>query len=225
MASRSLTDLRNMEVLSHGVYAIAITLLVLDIRVPPVEQTATGSDLVQALVDGWPRYLAYVLGFMYIGAYWLAANRTNQLLRGSDHRLLVLGLIVLMAISAIPFVTSLLAEYIGQDGGRQQVAVAVFTGWGLLLSVLANIALRYAVHDGRLVRPDVNPGVLRRWLWLAGLGPLTWAVALVAALFVSATVTLVLDFAILVIFLIDVPLGEGEAGGEGETDERVGRDG
>ena len=144
---RALGDLAGWEAFLHGVFAIAITLLVLDIRVPALDANATGADLVHSLVEGWPRYLAYLLGFMYIGTYWIATHRTMRLLRGVDHWSLILGLFYLMIISTVPFVTALLAEYIGHDNGRDRVALIVFTGWQLLLSVLANILLRYAAHN------------------------------------------------------------------------------
>ena len=96
MESRSLADLRSYEALSHGVFAIAITLLVLDIHVPAHDTAPDGRALVQALIDEWPRYFAYILGFMYIGEYWLASIRTGHFLRGADHVFLVLGLLTLM---------------------------------------------------------------------------------------------------------------------------------
>src|SRR3989304_2221908 len=128
MASRSLTDLVGWEAFLHGVFAIAITLLVLDIRVPA---------LGHSLVELWPRYLAYVLGFMYVGTYWLNTNRVLRLLRGVDHWALVIGLVYLMLVAAVPFVTGLLAEYIQQGNGRDQVAAVVFNGWMLVLAAMA----------------------------------------------------------------------------------------
>ena len=208
MESRALTDLRSYEVLSHGVFAIAITLLVLDIHVPPHESIEDGQALVQALVDEWPRYFAYLLGFLYIGAYWLGSLRTMHFLRGSDHVAMVLGLLTLMGISTVPFVTSLLAEYIGEGGGRDQIAIAVFNGWMLVVALMANGLIRWAAYRGRLVRPDANQRALTRWMRLAALGPIVWAVALVVALAVSAGIALLLDFLLLPVFLSEVPVDD-----------------
>jgi uncharacterized membrane protein len=208
LESRSLSDLRSYEVLSHGVFAIAITLLVLDIHVPPRESTADGGALVSALIEEWPRYFAYVLGFLYIGEYWLASNRTMRFLSGADHPLMVLGLLTLMGISTVPFVTSLLAEYIGHGDGRDQVAAAVFNGWMLVIALVANGLVQWAAYRDRLVRPDADRRALRRWLRLAAAGPLVWAVAMVVALTISAGAALGLDLLLLLLFLRDVPLGE-----------------
>ena len=131
MRKASLMDVGGWEAFLHGVFAIAITLLVLDIHVPPVESTPNAKALVDALLDGMPHYVAYVLGFLYLGTYWIATHRTLRLLRGVDHWFLVIGLVFLMVVSVLPFGTALLAEYIGQDqvsrpgGARALHVVAV----------------------------------------------------------------------------------------------------
>jgi uncharacterized membrane protein len=201
-------DVAGWEAFLHGVYAIAVTLLVLDIRVPDVSSIANGSQLFDALVAGAPRYGAYVLGFLFVGTYWINTHRMMRMLRGVDHWFLVLGLLFLMVISAVPFVTGLLAEYLGADNGRDQVALVVFTAWQLVLSILANLSFHYAARGRRLLRPGLPEAGLRRWLQIAALGPIIWIVALLAALFVSGTITLVLMAVILVVFMFEVPVGE-----------------
>jgi len=210
MSSKSLTDLIGWEAFLHGVFAIAVTLLVLDIRVPAAESTPNATALIKALEDGAPRYVAYILGFMYIGTYWIATNRTLRLLRGVDHWFLVLGLIYLMVISAVPFVTSLLAEYIGMDQGRDQVGIVIFTGWMLVVSIMANVTLQYASRGGRLLKHGLDQKALRAWIRLGAVGPLIWIVALAVAVLLSAMITLVLDALILLLFLQEVPIGDGE---------------
>jgi uncharacterized membrane protein len=206
-------DVAGWEAFLHGVFAIAITLLVLDIRVPPVESTPNGEALIKALEEGAPRYVAYVLGFLYLGTYWIATHRTLRRMRGVDHWFLVIGLVYLMVVSVLPFGTALLAEYIGQDQGRDKVALVLFTLWQLLLSVIANISLQYAAWHGRLLKPGWTGPDLQRWLRIAALGPVIWIVALVSALFLNGTITLVLMAVILVLFLQEVPAGADEATG------------
>jgi uncharacterized membrane protein len=211
MRQDSLMDVAGWETFLHGVFAIAITLLVLDIRVPPVETTPDAGALIKALVDQTPRYVALVLGFMYLGTYWIATHRTLRRLRGVDHWFLVLGLLFLLVVAVLPFGTALLAEYIGKDQHRDQVALVLFTLWQLLLSVIANASLRYAAHHGRLLQPGWAGPDLRRWLRIAALGPLIWVVALASALFLNGTITLILMAVILVIFIQEVPGGSAEA--------------
>jgi uncharacterized membrane protein len=206
---RPLLDVRGWEAFMHGVFAIAVTLLILDIRVPDVATIDSGAALVEALAAQLPRYAAYVLGFVFLGEYWLATNRTVGMVRGVNHSFLILGLVFLMVIAAVPFATALLAEYIGYGNGRDQVAVVVFVSWQLGLAILANIMIRYAAYGGRLLKPTVSEPGLRRWLRVVALGPLIWFVALLTTLFVSSKVTLVLMAVLAVVFMFDVPIEVG----------------
>jgi TMEM175 potassium channel family protein len=214
MRTRSLMDVAGWEALLHGVFAIAITLLVLDIHVPPAESMQNGTALGHALEEQLPHYFAYVLGFMYLGTYWIATHRTLRMMRAVDHWFLILGLVYLMLVSAVPFATALLAEYIGKDGDRDKVALVVYTSWQLLLSIMANVTLRYASFRGRLLKPGIDPAALRSWERLALLGPVIWIAALLSALFLSGTITIVLMAVILLIFVQEAPGGSTEAAGE-----------
>jgi TMEM175 potassium channel family protein len=214
MRSRSLMDVVGWEAFLHGVFAISVTLLVLDIRVPPVDSVSNGQDLVNALVAEGPRYVAYVLGFLYVGTYWIATHRSLRLLRGVDHWFLVLGMLYLLLIAAVPFSTGLLSEYIGQGNGLDRVALVIFTAWQLALSILANVELRYAVHDGRLLRPEIDPASLRLFVRVAAMGPVIWVIALLSAIFLPPVVTLVLMGLILILFMVEVPVGSQRGGGE-----------
>ena len=206
MTTKRLMDVPGWEAFVHGVFAIAVTLLVLDIKVPDAATIGSGDALLDALVRLAPRYFAYVLGFLFVGSYWINVHRALRMLRGVDHWFLVFGLVILMFISAVPFVTSLLAEYLGADNGRDHVALVVYTLWQLVLSIVANLSFRYAAYHGRLLQPGIPEAGLRLWLRIAALGPIIWSVALLAALFVSGTITLLLMVVLLVIFLFEVPV-------------------
>lgn len=206
MNARPLSDLRGWEALAHGVFAIALTLLVLDIRVPDAASIDSGDALVRALVAEMPRYVAYVLGFVVLGEYWIHVQRTMGWLRGVDHWSLVLGLAFLMVIATIPFPTALLAEYIGQGDGQEQVALAVFVGWQLVLAIVANLQIHYTARGGRLLKTSVDQSRLRPWFIVAGLGVAIWFGALLAVFLVGGTVALVLIGSILVLFAFEMPV-------------------
>ena len=206
MTTKRLMDVPGWEAFVHGVFAIAVTLLVLDIKVPDAATVGSGDALLDALVRLAPRYIAYVLGFLFVGSYWINVHRALRMLRGVDHWFLVFGLLNLMFISAVPFVTSLLAEYLGADNGRDHVALVVYTLWQLGLSIAANLSFRYAAYRGRLLQPGIPEAGLRLWLRIAASGPIIWTVALLSALFVSGTITLLLMVVVLVIFLFEVPV-------------------
>src|SRR3954470_21257643 len=98
-----------LEAFSDGVIAIAITLLVLDIKVPPPE--AAGS-LVHKLAEQWPSYAAYVVSFATIGIIWVNHTAMIRRLGDVDHSILMLNLLLLLCIGVLPFATSLLADYL-----------------------------------------------------------------------------------------------------------------
>jgi len=221
MNARPLMAISGWEAFMHGVFAIAVTLLVLDIRVPDSASIDSGSALVSALVKELPRYFAFVIGFLYVGTYWLQTHRVMGWMRGVDHPALILGLVYLMVISAVPFVTALLAEYIGLDHGRDQVGLVVFASWQLILSILAIANFRYAAHGGRLLKPTIPEAGLRTYFRVTTLGPVSWIAVIAVAVFVGGAVTLILMAAVLAIFLVveipvpvadDADLGRADAG-------------
>lgn len=207
MSSKPLIDVSAWEALMHGVFAIALTLLVLDIPVPDAGSVESGGALLRALGAELPRYGAYVLAFIFLSGYWLATNRTLALVRGVDHLFLVSGLVLLMIIATVPFPTALLAEYAGLGSGRDQVALAVFVLWQLGLALLANVMVRYAARE-HLLKPTVSRSDLRRWVRIATIGLVIWMLALVAALVLASGVTFALMAVIAVMFMLEVPIGD-----------------
>ena len=99
-------DKGRVETFSDGVFAIAITLLVLEIKIAP----ADFDHLRKALVHEWPAYLAYVTSFLTVGSVWIAHHNLFSRLRFIDPTMLRLNLLLLMATSFLPFPTSVLAE-------------------------------------------------------------------------------------------------------------------
>ena len=138
-----------MEAFSDGVFAIAITLLVLDIAVP----SGSEDDLLGALADQWPTYLAYLVSFATIGAIWFKHTVVTHHLEHSTSTLMRLNLLLLLVVSFLPFPTGLLAEYIDESDAAR-VASTVYGVNLLLTSALVAVMWRYAVHVG-LVRPGI----------------------------------------------------------------------
>jgi uncharacterized membrane protein len=223
MTAKPLMRVSGWEAFMHGVFAIAATLLVLDIRVPDSVSIDSGSALLTALVEELPRYAAYVMGFLFVGAYWIQTHRMVGWMRGVDHPMLILGLFFLMVIATVPFVTGLLAEYIGLGDGRGQVALVVFTSWQLVLAVLAVVNFSYVSRGARLLKPTIHESALRTYARVAYLGLVIWVVALLAALFIGSAVALILSALILAMFLVvevPVPVAEptdGATSSSGDT--------
>lgn len=138
-----------MEAFSDGVFAIAITLLVLEIAVP----AGSEDDLLQALVDQWPSYLGYLVSFSTIGAAWIGHTVITEYLDRADPVFLRLNMLLLLVVSFLPFPTRLLAEYT-DDANAERVA-ATFYGINLLLTMtMLSVLWRHAVRR-QLVRPDL----------------------------------------------------------------------
>ena len=150
-SSRRLLPLSRLEAFSDGVFAIAITLLVLELGVSAEAE----DDLLEAILDEWPAYLAYVTSFLTIGVFWLLHYATTSLLRASDATLARLTLVVLLFAALLPFPTRLLAEFEGQED-QARVAV-VFYGLVLfLLDLSQTLFSRYALGQHDLLREDVG---------------------------------------------------------------------
>src|SRR5215208_4821730 len=112
-----------LEAFSDGVIAIAITLLVLDLRVPQEPADGLGHAL---WFDLWPNYFAYVVSFIVIGIIWINHHAVIGAVGRADRMTLVLNLLLLMTVAALPFTTSLVAEYLRGGGSNARLAVAVY---------------------------------------------------------------------------------------------------
>jgi uncharacterized membrane protein len=139
------------EAFSDGVFAIAITLLVLDIGIPASEF----DDLWSAIFHEWPAYLGYATSFLTIGGIWLAHHGVFRRLRYANNRVMQMNLLLLMAVSFLPFPTRLVAEAIRDESAER--AAAIFYGASLLAIALLFSALWGAVaRDRELLRPEVT---------------------------------------------------------------------
>jgi uncharacterized membrane protein len=151
---------QRIEAFSDGVFAIAITLLILDLRIPARE----GSDaagLLSAVLRLWPSYFAYVLSFAMIGICWANHHYLFKLFAKTDHGLNLLNLLLLMFIAFLPFPTHVLGTHWPEEASRP-VAVT-FYAIGLLLPAAAWLLVwLYASHNCRLVRHELDPDFLRK---------------------------------------------------------------
>jgi uncharacterized membrane protein len=139
-----------LEAFSDGVFAIAITLLVLEISVPE----DAGDDLLHAFLAQWPSYLAYVVSFATIGATWLSHSAITEYLDEVDAVFVRLNLLLLLVVSFLPFPTKLLATYIGETG-PERVAATVYGLTLLAVGAMLAAVWIYAVNH-KLVAEDMS---------------------------------------------------------------------
>jgi len=141
-----------LETFSDGVFAIAMTLLVLDLKVPPAGPDAP--PLWPALLRQWPAYLAFVTSFATVAIMWINHHLNFTLIRRTDHTLLVLNGLLLLGVTFLPFPTAIAAAYAGHG---ERTAVAVYTGTFVFIAVTWNVLWRYASGRSGLLAPDADP--------------------------------------------------------------------
>ena len=119
-----------LEAFGDGVFAIAITLLVLEIAVPVLR----GGSLLHGLARQWPSFLAYLISFFTIGVVWIAHYGITRSLRGVDEIFLRLNLLFLFFVAFLPYPTKLVAEFLTEPE-QERVAVTVYSLTLLVISV------------------------------------------------------------------------------------------
>jgi uncharacterized membrane protein len=151
IANRSL---ERIGALSDGLFAIALTLIVLEIRVPdPLVVPHTSEDLLRALTDLTPRIVTYALSFMTLGIFWNGQQTQLSYMARADRHLSWIYLAFLAFVALMPFSTSLLSEFI-------DVRVALLLYWAniAILGLVIYVAWAYALRAG-LLRDDVPPEI------------------------------------------------------------------
>jgi uncharacterized membrane protein len=188
-----------LEAFSDGVFAIAITLLVLDIKVPPLESIASDGDLLAALGEQWPKYFAYALSFFTVLIMWAGHHNLVSYVERTNWPFFLLNGLYLMGVALLPFPTALLSEYIGHPGG--DTALAVYSATFIGISLLFNALLRYA-SGGHLLDPSADPQEIRHLRRRNLVGPVFYVVAFVLAVAHLAWASLALYVVLAVFYLL-----------------------
>jgi uncharacterized membrane protein len=186
-----------VEAFSDGVFAIAITLLVLDLKVP--EESFHGDHaLLQALASErfLPNYLAFFLSFVSILVMWVNHHRIFTLVRRVDDAFLYWNGLLLLFVTFVPFPTSLLAKYLYTEAGKG--AAAMYAGTALVISLAFTGLWRHAIRDARFLAPDTEKDV-KDLSTQYRLGPVAYLVAFGLA-YVSAVASVGLCLLLVVAF-------------------------
>ena len=193
------SGLQRLEAFSDGVFAIAITLLILEVRIPHAAQVNPGM-LAGSLRELLPSYLAYILSFAMIGIYWANHSCIFKLFVKSDHIFNLLNVFFLMCISFVPFPTAILGQYWHYPDARQ--AAVMFYVLGMLLAAFGWMAVwLYASRNFRLLDPDLDPGYVKLLTVQFIISNLLYLGALLIALW-SATISLGICVALALLYLM-----------------------
>lgn len=167
-------DLFRLAGLSDALFAIVLTLLVLELKLPEAAHALGDAALAQAFAKLWPKLLAYLLTFLVAGLYWVAHHWSLAQIARYDRRLLWLNLSFLLSVSLLPFSTSLLGEGPSALGWRLYAGNVALAGLGL--SALWGYARSQA-----LLRPELAPRLARYALSRSFIAPGAFALSLLAS--------------------------------------------
>jgi uncharacterized membrane protein len=202
-----------LEAFSDGVFAVAITLLVLDLHVPD----ASG-NLGHQLWIQWPNYAAYAVSFLIIGIIWVNHHGVFSNIARADRPLMYLNLLLLMAVVLIPFATALFAHYIRADNSDAHIAGAVYGATMFAMSLAYSALWVWATREaGGLLHQHLDVAQARAALMRFGAGLVFYA-GTIGLAFVNAPLTLAVHF-LLALYYAFNQLRVGGAGAGGVAGE------
>jgi uncharacterized membrane protein len=169
-------QLERIVFFSDAVFAIAITLLIIEIKVPHLEHEASDRDFLIALVRLIPSFVGYFFSFLVIGAYWIGHHKIYGHIVEWNYGLVWRNVMFLMAIAFMPFTTAFFSEYVGQ-----LVPLVLYASTFALAGVLEIFVWRYAVRTG-LTDPEADPAALLHLTWRMSVLPAAGLLAVLIGL-------------------------------------------
>ncbi len=174
-AAREAKETARLETFADGVFAIAITLLVLEIHIP-----VSGEDLGRGLLDQWPSFAAYVTSFLGIGVMWVSHHQMFAIIRRTTPTFLFLNVLFLLPVAFIPYPTAVVAQHILEPEGRT-VAVLLYGAVSTVVALMFNVLFTYAIR-ANLVARGAAASIAKSAARGFRLGPLVYLGATLVAL-------------------------------------------
>jgi len=182
-----------IEALSDGIFAIAMTLLVLELHLPNLPSNAPNVQVAPALWQLWPKLLTYAVSFLSLGVYWIGHHNMYHAIRRADRVLLWLNILFFMCVSLLPFSTSVLNAF-----RQTQVAPLVFGANLTSIGWLLYLQWAYARAQPEMVAGFVTPAyralVHARFFWIPIIATLTMLVCFWSVEILLAVYTLLLPW-------------------------------
>jgi len=172
-------ETQRLEAFSDGVFAIAITLLVLEIRLPAGEGEEGG--LLAHLLEIWPMYLAYIVSFMVIGIMWANHDALLKDIKRANRPFVLLNVVLLMLITFLNFPTVVMAEHLQKPDAN--VAALFYSGTLFVIAIMYNAIWWYAVANQGLFGAKVERAWLDKITRQYRYGPIYYLLAVVVAFF------------------------------------------
>jgi uncharacterized membrane protein len=201
-----------VEAFSDGVFAIAITLLILQIQLPRVDVNHT---LLAGLGEQWPSYLAYSISFMTILIIWINHHNFFRLVRTVDHPFLILNGLLLMTVTFVNYPTEIVAKslqapnssLLSSFGTDQNTAAIFYSATFIFISLCFNVLWRYAIYHNRLIDKHTDPHIIAAIHSQYRFAPLYYVPPLIIGIF-SLAASLAVDGLIAISFIFVKPVGD-----------------
>lgn len=149
-----------IEAFSDGVFAIAVTLLVLELHVPELKGGDTPVHLLDALKMQWPGYIAFIISFFSIFIIWVNHHKVFKQIYKRNTGLMFANGLILFLVSLVSYPSALLARFFLTDS--KQLSVTIYTGFFVLINLAFNILWQQATLDKKLLRPEISDAAIRQ---------------------------------------------------------------
>lgn len=169
---------------TDGIFAIAMTILVLELRVPEIPADMVASHLIPTLFEIWPNFVAYFLSFILLGIYWVGHHNLFHFIKRVDRHFLWINILFLMLVVLIPFSAALLGRY-----GHEEVAIIAYGINLIAIGFVLAFGWEYATRHHHLVAPHLKPEFVYTVRKLILFGPVLYVVAILLS-FVNQAVSL-----------------------------------
>jgi len=195
--SAATSETLRLEAFADAVFAIAITLLIIEIRLPAHDEVVRLGGLGTALLHLWPSYLGYIISFVVIGIMWANHHNLMKLIGGVDHGFITLNLLLLMCVAFIPFPTAVMAEHL-TDEHERSVAVAFYCGCFTVTAVFYFLMWWHAARNRRLIHSHVPDEAVKAITRAYAPGSLLYLTAtLLSFVHVALSLSIVVGLAVL----------------------------
>jgi len=153
-------ETERIEAFSDGVFAISVTLLVLDLHVPEVKDGNTYKQLLEQLALQWPGYIAFIISFFSIFIIWVNHHKVFKQIYRRNTGLMFANGLILFLVSLVSFPSALLARFFLTDS--KQLSVTIYTGLFVLINMAFNLLWQQATSDKKLLRPGISNAAIRQ---------------------------------------------------------------
>lgn len=186
-----------LEAFSDGVLAIAITLLVLEIRLTADSE----ASLITQFLDEWPSYIAYIISFITIGIMWVNHDSLFKMIRRTDRTILLLNVLLLMLITFLNFPTVVLAEHIQTDDAG--VAALIYSGTLMVIALFYSLIWWYVLAHQHLLHSSITPDKIKTLSRQYAIGLSLYVMAFLLG-FINATLCVAVCFGLAVFFALSL---------------------